>query len=173
MTIDQGEHLTYRTTTRRKALVRISLGAIVGSVLLIVAAPGAGAQTGEDEEEEEDTALTEGQQAIYGELTADGEPVEGVSVQVRLEGAEVGEGVSDADGAWRVEVSEPGTYEVELVTDTLPEGVELTDPERNVFDNVRVTPGREQRVTFRFGEATGGSVPFVDRLTNTSWNGLK
>ena len=173
MTTNQGDDLTYCTTSRRNDVVRVTLAAVVALAILAVAAPGAGAQTDGEDEEDEDTALTEAEQAIYGELTAGGEPVEGASVRVRLEGADVGEGVTDADGAWRLEVTEPGTYEVELDTESLPEGVELVDPDRNVFDNVRVSPGREQRVTFRFDEATGGSVPFVDRLTNTSWNGLK
>ncbi|MFP3899801.1 MAG: ABC transporter permease subunit [Acidimicrobiia bacterium] len=145
----------------------------MGLALLAVEASGAGAQTDGGEEDDEDSALTEASQAIYGNLTAAEEPVEGVTIRVRRDGADVGDDVTDADGTWRVEVSEAGTYEVELATDTLPEGIELFDPDRNVFDSVRVSPGREQRVTFRFDESVGRTVSFVDRLANTSWNGLK
>ncbi|GAA5116012.1 hypothetical protein GCM10025762_31690 [Haloechinothrix salitolerans] len=52
-----------------------------------------------------------------------GDPVKGVSISVTQDGAEVGSTSTDADGAWRIEVPEPGTYQVELDLATLPDGV--------------------------------------------------
>ena len=58
----------------------------------------------------------------------DREPVEGVRIVARQGGADIGEAVSASDGTWRIEVPGPGTYEVELDVDTLPDGIDLTHP---------------------------------------------
>lgn len=52
-----------------------------------------------------------------------GDPVKGVSISVTQDGSEVGSTSTDADGAWQIDVPEPGTYQVEVDLATLPNGV--------------------------------------------------
>lgn len=132
-----------------------------------------GAASAQEEEDEEPGLTDEGEQGIWGILEAGGEPVVGVLMRVSRDGAEVGEAITDNDGSWRVEVPEPVVYQVELVLDTLPEEVELRNPDENVRDRVRVSPNRDQRVRFAFDDIAAPSIPLSDRLANTSWNGLK
>ncbi|MPY93579.1 MAG: branched-chain amino acid ABC transporter permease, partial [Acidimicrobiia bacterium] len=155
---------------RRRAVVVAGLLTVLAAVGLGLGAPTAAADTAPDDVLRE----AEPTDAVGGELVADGEPVEGVLVQVRRDGAEVGEAISDADGRWAVAVPGAGTYQVELVAETLPEGVELRDPDQNVRDSVRVSPGREQTVRFPFGDAGPvGTTSLADRAANSILNGLK
>ena len=45
-----------------------------------------------------------------------------------MDGSEVGEATSAADGAWEVTVPGAGIYQVTLDVGTLPDGVAPTDP---------------------------------------------
>lgn len=115
------------------------------------------------------------QLTIFGDLTdADGEPVAGVRLTVRSDGELLGEATSDAAGAWEVPVPGAGIYEVELDPSTLPEGVTLRDPGRNVLDQVRVLEGRAKRVLFPIGEPVGGvtQVETGNRFVNLFWSGI-
>ena len=55
-------------------------------------------------------------------------PVEGVTLIITQDGADIGTGQSDAEGAWEIAVPAAGVYQVRLDTATLPDGVGLTDP---------------------------------------------
>ena len=81
-------------------------------------------------------------------------PVEGVLIPVSQDGAFIGDDRSDAEGKWEVAVAGPGTYQVALDQSTLPDGVELTDPDRSVLPAVDVTPGQQKKVIFPLGEST-------------------
>lgn len=159
------------TRQREKALeltlLVFAVLAVVVCVFVVAAAP-VGAQADDDEDQ-----LSGSDQGIYGTLEAGGEPVAGVLMSVSQDGAEVGQAVSEGDGTWRVRVPSPGVYQVELATDTLPDGVELNNPERTTLDSVRVSVNRDQRVRFAFDDVAASGVSFTDRLANTSWNGLK
>jgi neutral amino acid transport system permease protein len=113
-------------------------------------------------------------QGFEGTLLDAGEPVEGVTIRVEtLEGDEVGTGESDADGKWRVEVPIAGRYRVILDTDTLPNGVELTDPDRTTLET-NVFPDRATFALFPLGEAVSRQGPNVfERLAQSATNGLK
>ncbi len=59
-------------------------------------------------------------------------PVEGVAITVTDDqGNEVGAGATDAEGVFMLEVPEAGTYQLLLDDTTLPEGVSLTNSDRN------------------------------------------
>lgn len=140
----------------------------VASCLFVTMAPAAGAQDNGDEDQ-----LSGSEQGIQGTLEAGEEPVSGVLIRVTRDGAAVGEAVTEADGTWRVGVPEPAVYQVELVVDTLPDGVELRNPDRTVLDSVRVSPNRDQRARFAFDDVAAGGASFGARFANATWNGLK
>ena len=79
---------------------------MVGVVAALLVLPAAGA------------FAQEGGESVGGILEArDGdlrEPVGGVRIVARLDGAIVGEAVTAQDGSWRIELAGPGLYEVEL-----------------------------------------------------------
>lgn len=80
--------------------------------------------------------------------------VEGVTFIVSDEsGAEVGQGVTDVEGVWSVQLPGEGLYTVLLDESTLPEGVDLRNPEKNPLE-VDVNEGASRTTLFPLGEAT-------------------
>ena len=122
------------------------------------------------------SALTEGE-TIGGTLvyrSADERtPVEGVTVRVLLDGAEVGSAVSDAEGKWEVALPGPGTFQVNLDVATLPEGVTLTDPTKVELPNVVVLTGQGKSVIFPLGEGSASGVAGYARVAALFVAGLK
>ena len=122
-----------------------------------------------------------GGEAIQGVLrtegTVDGQverlPLEGITVTVsRAGGAQVGSSTSDADGRWRVEVPQTGSYDVTIDPGTFPEGVSLTEADRTTITTT-VNPGQQRGVIFRFGppaEAGGG---LADRTVQLTVEGIR
>lgn len=125
--------------------------------LLVLLLPGAGhAQSG----------------ALGGTLRQGGEPIPDVELVVRDEaGEEVGRVTSDAEGKWLLELPGPGTYQVELLTDTLPPDVALTNPDRNPA-TLEVFGGLTLQVAFNFDEVAGGTT-FTRQLAQGIFSGLK
>lgn len=78
---------------------------------------------------------------------------------------------TDADGKWRVEVPGAGTYTVTLQTDTLPEGVTLTNPDR-VSAQVVVLKGQSKSVLFPTGAARVSTETTTDRALQLLVDGL-
>ncbi|HET6687464.1 MAG TPA: branched-chain amino acid ABC transporter permease [Jiangellaceae bacterium] len=114
---------------------------------LAVVVIGTGTAWAQDEESSE---------SIRGFLRNDGEPVEGVTITVSGDDAEVGTAETGADGAWEIPVPGPGSYEVVLDADTLP-----SDLPGVVVDTITTTvnPLQAKAVLFRIGEPgsdTGG-----------------
>ncbi len=100
-------------------------------------------------------------------------PVEGVTITVILEGTEIGSGTSGADGKWQVPVDGAGIYQVRLETTTLPEGVELTDPDKAELSDVKVREGQAKKVIFPLGEAAVSTVSTYSRIGALFIAGLK
>ena len=100
-------------------------------------------------------------------------PVEGVVIVVSQDGADIGQGTSDADGKWEVVLPGPGTYQVRLEESTLPDGVILTDPERVELENVEVLGGQHKAVLFPLGEGTRTSISTYQRVGSLFIAGLK
>jgi len=59
---------------------------------------------------------------------ANREPVPDIRYVVSLDGAEIGEATSDAEGKWEVVIPGPATYVVAIDVESLPEGLSLRDP---------------------------------------------
>lgn len=89
--------------------------------------------------------------------------LEGVEMRVTdADGNEVGVAVTGPDGTWVQGVPAAGDYQVELLVDTLPEGVELREGARNPVD-VSLIDGASRNTLFAFAgsaraaEASGGN----------------
>ena len=97
--------------------------------------------------------------SVRGRLSAviDGERqgVAGVEIVVERDGDEVASATTGEDGSWEVPLPEAGTYEVILVTDTLPEGLELRDPADESVE-VEVAPGQRAGRAFPLTTGDGG-----------------
>ena len=142
---------------RRRRVARLALALVTAPLILLLGALAAFGQDGE---------------AVLGKLTKDGEPIAGVAIVVRdADGNDVGQATSDADGSWRVDLPGPGEYQIELQVDSLPEGVELRDPDSNPF-TTRVRTGRQPPVNFALGEQISAPSAW-DRLPQQILNGLK
>ena len=76
-------------------------------------------------------------------------------------GNEVGTGTTDENGDWSVSVS-VGTYSVLLDVSTLPEGVDLRNPDKNPAEVVIDTPGKSKGALFPLGEAAVSEVTAIE-----------
>lgn len=132
------------------------------TLLLVVAAPLA--------------ALAEGE-TIGGTLEKiDGDertPVEGVTIEVELDGTPVGSDQSDAGGVWEIPVPGAATYLVRLDVDTLPEGVALTDPEKSELPAVNVRSGQTKTARFNLGPGLASGISTWSRVSSLFVVGLK
>ena len=121
-------------------------------------------------------AEEEGQQ-IRGVLEViDGEvrqPVQGVEIVVRVGDSEIGRALSDETGEWSVPVPQAGTYQVHIEVDSLPSGVQLTDPERVELSEVQVRDGQRKTVRFNLGPGLSKSLSSVEHFSNLVILGLR
>jgi neutral amino acid transport system permease protein len=102
----------------------------------------------------------------------DGEPVEGVTITVLdADGQEVDSAVTDAEGRWEIGVPSGGDYQILLDEATLPEGVDLRDPDRNPLE-VSLQSGRMRPAIFALGEGGGGRGN-IEAFFRALANGLK
>lgn len=104
------------------------------------------------------TAFAQSDESVRGQLRdGEGEGVPGVSIVVsEVDGEEIASVETDADGAWEVPLPGPGDYAVALDQDTLPEGVALRDPDRDVLE-VEVRSAQNRTVLFALGEGAAAS----------------
>jgi len=137
-------------TARLKHLTKLMLAALaVVMAFFVVASPAAAELVAQ-----EDAEVTE----VTGTLRAkdaDGEDIfiEGVTFVVSDgSGAEVGQGVTDVEGVWSVQLPGEGLYTVLLDDSTLPEGVDLRNPDKNPLE-VDVNEGASRTTLFPLGEA--------------------
>ena len=115
--------------------------------------------------------------AVFGQLTYEdpetGDDIAAVGVTVEVE--DVGAADTDDAGAFRIEVPTAGDYSVALVVETLPDGVNLRNPDANPL--TATVNDRDRRVLFPlvFGEAeesTAGAISFR-RVAQLTAEGLK
>jgi branched-chain amino acid transport system permease protein len=76
-------------------------------------------------------------------------------------GNDVGTGTTDENGDWSVSVP-VGTYSVLLDVSTLPEGVDLRNPDKNPAEVVIDTPGKSKGALFPLGEAAVSEVTAIE-----------
>jgi neutral amino acid transport system permease protein len=144
--------LTIRSPRSRPRALRaaLALGAGLIFATLLGVAP-ATASTPEPAPAASESAPSTGF-SVGGTISNGDEPVEGAEILVEGDGfSEVA--VTDADGAWRVDVPALGAYTSTLDVETLPEGVAPRDPD-NVTrtSNLNTTPNAN--VLFPMGEST-------------------
>lgn len=100
-------------------------------------------------------------------------PVVGVTVTVAAEdGTEVGSAVTDEDGRVIVPIPERGVYTVVLDQDSLPDGIELSDPDDSEIQIRAILSGANGGL-FPIGVQEVVEVPFSDRLTTSVTSGVK
>ena len=155
---------------RPRSLVLIA--GVVAFASLLAAWPNAAGAGGDDQPGTPPT--TAPIQGLTGTLLDAGEPVEGVEIVVEnLDGQEAGRTESDDNGAWTVQIEQPGRYRVTLDVDTLPDDVELRDPERNPLE-LDVFAGRPTTVLFALGEDVRAAGPSTaERVAQSTLNGVK
>lgn len=108
--------------------------------------------------------------SIKGTLKNAGQPVAGVTITVTNASGFSGSATSAADGTWEVPLTEGGTYTVTLDVATLPEGVNLTDPDRtSATINVLST---SKTVLFPLGESTRTTDSTLTRALQLTVDGL-
>ena len=100
-------------------------------------------------------------------------PISGVRITVSQGAAEIGSATSDGSGEWSVALPSRGTYQVRIHTDTLPQEVELTNPERVELPNVIVDEGQSKTVRFNFGSGARDTVSRLERISNLVFSGLR
>ena len=119
---------------------------MVGTVLLM-ASPAIG-----------QSSETVGTRLRFQNEAGDRVPVEGVGLSVAtLDGAEIGSGVTDADGVFSTPVPEPAVYAVTIDVATLPSGVRLREADRTTVE-VEVLEGRDGRAIFSLISGEGPMV---------------
>ncbi len=101
-------------------------------------------------------------EALHGRFQArigpDGERVgvAGITVTVSKDGAEVDTATSDDEGNWKVELPGPGSYSVKVDPGSLPDTVQLRDPDRTELPAIDVDPGSNKIAIFALEPAGGG-----------------
>ncbi|PSL36692.1 amino acid/amide ABC transporter membrane protein 1 (HAAT family) [Labedella gwakjiensis] len=110
--------------------------------------------------------------SIGGILRDGDDPVEGVEITVEGGGFEQ-TAISDENGRWSVEVPEEGDYTVTLDPDTLPDGLDLRDPERTTA-NVSADEWQTNSISrlFPLGEDTRQTSGFADLFLQRLVSGL-
>ncbi|MDP9405879.1 MAG: branched-chain amino acid ABC transporter permease [Actinomycetota bacterium] len=143
----------------------VLLLALIGLLVL-----GAGAAHAQEDEEGESIRGTIVQRPEEGEPV----PVPGVEISVTMNGTEV-EGspvVTGEDGSYFLELPGPGDYAATLNQDTLPEGVQLTNPDRATLE-FSLRPNQSRPLLFPLGEARERGSQFVARAVQLFAEGIK
>jgi len=143
-------------------MLRVLAGTATALFLLTLAAPALAQEDGQ--------SIKGKMEFIDGDIR---DPVEGVEVVVTQGGAPVASGTSDASGDWEVPVPAAGTYQVEVVLGSLPEGVGLTNPDLQTLSDVVVRDGQAKFVRFALGPGLTSDVGTWDRVAGLLIIGLK
>ncbi len=152
--------------------------AALAATLMPLMFGGQASAQGEDDPPAEEAPAGELDLSIFGQLRYDdpttGDKVSAPNVTIEVEG--VGTVETADNGEFRIAVPEPGDYTVTLAVDTLPEGVNLVNPDANPLKTT-VNQGSDQRVLFPLvsGDAedsTAGGISFR-RFAQLAAEGLK
>ncbi len=149
---------------------------VVAGVVAVLASPAAG-QVADEEREQRVTAVTVTLEYDVGEgADAVDTPAVGVAFTVTAGDEEIGTGETDGEGVFLLEVPGPGEYAVALDPETVPDGVELVDPD-TVSRTVQVSPQETQRVLFALQEegavSTRNQSSDFDRFLQLLVEGIK
>ena len=141
--------------SRRRVRVGTMLGVLSASLigLLALGAPASAQDENGEIKGSLSTKDPEGEKVGVGDV---------VFIISDASGNEVGTGTTDENGDWSVSVP-VGTYSVLLDVSTLPEGVDLRNPDKNPAEVVIDTPGKSKGALFPLGEAE------VSEVTAIKW----
>ena len=147
--------------------VALALAALFAAFALLGIGTSAASASTDPSDEPSGPVLT-----IGGILRDGDEPVEGVDVLVEGDGFSE-TATSDENGRWSVEVPEEGDYSVTLDTDTLPDGIQLRDPDR-VSADVSADEWQTTSISrlFPLGEDTRQTSGFFDLFLQRLVSGL-
>lgn len=152
------------TSARRRACLSLVLGFMM---LIGIAGPALASDSLVLAQEEPSGT------SFRGELVdADDNPVVGAVITVTAaDGSEVETIETGEDGTWEVPVPAAGEYNVELDESSLPEGVELRNPDVNPF-TITLRDGQTRTIIFATGEGVA-KVSFLSRFIQQTFNGLR
>ncbi|MCG2620627.1 branched-chain amino acid ABC transporter permease [Arthrobacter sp. I2-34] len=120
-----------RSRPKLAPLPRLFAALVTLFAVLLLSAPGALALAPATSSPSPSTSSPEAYpNTINGVLRNNGQPVPGVTIRATGEGFS-GETVTSASGAWTIGVPVQGTYQVELIESTLPQGVALAPGAQN------------------------------------------
>lgn len=144
-----------RAATALVALVLAVMAVVVGASAATAAAttptPTAAGQTAET------TSADGGGLKVTARVrTADGTNVEGATVTLKQDGAQVATATTDAQGSADLPVTAAGSYDVELDVASLPASAKGLEP-RSPTISTTVEEGRDRTVAFRLSEEGGGA----------------
>lgn len=118
----------------------------------------------------------EGGEGVQGSITSpDDEPVPEVVILVETQDGEVvGEAVTDPEGQFALEVPGPGEYQATIQDETLPEGLELRNPDRATL-TFPVNSGQTRTLLFPLGDGSvaEGGATFLGTAIQLFVEGLK
>ena len=107
---------------------------------------------------------------IRGTITNEKVPVAGVKLHITGNGFD-GIATSGEDGKWIIEVQKKGVYDVEVMLDSLPKGVGLQDPTKNIRQ-ADLSVVNVAGLLFPLGKDTRVIQPFGEQLVIRLWSGL-
>lgn len=100
--------------------------------------------------------------------------VEGATVTVTsADGSFTGSDTSDQNGEWEVFLPGPGDYDVTLETDTLPDGVELSEGESDTLTGRHVAPRQQTKLIFPLGTSGAQPKTFTQQAIERAIEGLR
>jgi neutral amino acid transport system permease protein len=111
-------------------------------------------------------------ESLRGTMSNEGEPLTDVEVSVSGPEGFSETAVTDEDGAWEVFLPQPGSYEVSIDPDALPEGVELREGTKSELQ-VDVFGGQQRAVLFSFGESGRSVVGFGGQALQLTVEGIR
>lgn len=111
-------------------------------------------------------------ESVRGTLTSDGEPLEGVHITATGPDGFSGEATSDADGVWEIFVPGPGTYNVVLDTEALPDDVVPREGSSTDL-TVNISSSQQRAVLFAFGESGRQVTGFAGQALQLLVEGLR
>ena len=146
--------------TARRPLVLI-----LGALALLFSMIGGAVPASADETEEPAQALI-----IKGTIKNGDDLISGVVISVSG-GSFSGQVTTGADGSWSIEVPAKGEYNVTIDVNTLPEGVDLREPDKSTrVANLSITSSAS--VLFPIGDGVRQTTSFVDSLMIRVFAGL-
>ncbi len=157
----------------RKLILIVLTFVTVGAVLFSGGTASAQSDATEAGDATTTTSTGDSGVGVSGVIENDGEPVEGVTITVKdASGAVVGEATTNADGEYDIPLPGPGDYSATLDVDTLPDGVDLRNPDRATLE-FTLRPQQSRPLLYPLGESENKPVSGVEKFAQLLVEGVK